>query len=554
MGDTIKLKKGLKVNRPALALSELTCDNNTGNERLVYGGVNGAVEFPNIKDIEKVTSDLADIAYNIKSFGAKGDGITDDIVVIQNVINSLTQGGTIYFPRGIYLISATIAVHSNIKLVGSGQLATTIKLKNNSNCDLLNNYNSSAQDFAVTNIIFDGNGINQTIDCDVLNFVDNTGSIADEHLLLENIKVINAKHNGIKLNSQIREARLINVVVQGASNYGIHAACTDSYFSLCTVLSANKHGFYVEGGSNKFVSCKGFYNGDIYTTDNTVGDGFYINGPCTQLTSCESQENARNGFTFAGDSIIGAALISNTNGRVAIGIGVCFAFINSARYCNIQGLGVQITGLNGLQKALLQFSTLCGYNYINITNVLYPDTHYMLDIFDANIPDVTNTILINGNNLSLHDFINYQLLDSDNNGIVDGLISGNLGGISTTNYYIDYLKKQQIIDVISNTVIYQGSYLKKNISCTGYNTICSSLVAALITGQVILHLVFLDINSAMISDTKSSAITLKNQEVRVVTTIPANTVSIDVRVDAYNLVANGAAKVGIISLKAGLYK
>lgn len=59
MGDTIKLKKGLKVNRPDLQLSELTCDNDPGNERLVYGGVNGPVEFPNKNDIDSINLNLS---------------------------------------------------------------------------------------------------------------------------------------------------------------------------------------------------------------------------------------------------------------------------------------------------------------------------------------------------------------------------------------------------------------------------------------------------------------------------------------------------------------
>lgn len=60
MSDTIKLKKGLKANRPILQLSELTCDNDAGNERLVYGGLNGDVEFPNMKDISSINSQLAE--------------------------------------------------------------------------------------------------------------------------------------------------------------------------------------------------------------------------------------------------------------------------------------------------------------------------------------------------------------------------------------------------------------------------------------------------------------------------------------------------------------
>lgn len=42
---------------------------------------------------------------NVKWFGAKGDGATDDTTAIQNAINSVTaQGATLYFPAGIYLI------------------------------------------------------------------------------------------------------------------------------------------------------------------------------------------------------------------------------------------------------------------------------------------------------------------------------------------------------------------------------------------------------------------------------------------------------------------
>ncbi|MBW3114183.1 glycoside hydrolase family 55 protein, partial [Bacillus sp. MCCB 382] len=37
--------------------------------------------------IDEVNAQLADIAYNVKSYGAKGDGITNDTTVLQNLIN-----------------------------------------------------------------------------------------------------------------------------------------------------------------------------------------------------------------------------------------------------------------------------------------------------------------------------------------------------------------------------------------------------------------------------------------------------------------------------------
>ncbi|MEO7584893.1 MAG: glycosyl hydrolase family 28-related protein, partial [Ferruginibacter sp.] len=57
------------------------------------------------------------IFYNVKDFGAKGDGTTIDSGPINNAIDaaSNTGGGTIYFPPGTYA-SYTIRLKSNISL------------------------------------------------------------------------------------------------------------------------------------------------------------------------------------------------------------------------------------------------------------------------------------------------------------------------------------------------------------------------------------------------------------------------------------------------------
>jgi hypothetical protein len=50
--------------------------------------------------------------YNVKSstYGAKGDGITDDTIAIQAAINAAytAGGGEVYFPRGIYIIGGAL--------------------------------------------------------------------------------------------------------------------------------------------------------------------------------------------------------------------------------------------------------------------------------------------------------------------------------------------------------------------------------------------------------------------------------------------------------------
>lgn len=68
---------------------------------------------------------------NVKWFGARGDGATDDTAAIQAAIDRFASGrGTIYFPKGIYLSTATIAVvHDRVNLVGAGQWVSQIKFQ-----------------------------------------------------------------------------------------------------------------------------------------------------------------------------------------------------------------------------------------------------------------------------------------------------------------------------------------------------------------------------------------------------------------------------------------
>ncbi|KAK7049317.1 hypothetical protein VNI00_005918 [Paramarasmius palmivorus] len=75
---------------------------------------------------------------NVKDFGAKGDGVTDDTVAINNAISSGNRcgGGTcksstttpavIYFPKGTYLVSAPIIAYYYSQLVGDAREPPTL--------------------------------------------------------------------------------------------------------------------------------------------------------------------------------------------------------------------------------------------------------------------------------------------------------------------------------------------------------------------------------------------------------------------------------------------
>ncbi|MEK7637980.1 MAG: glycosyl hydrolase family 28-related protein, partial [Patescibacteria group bacterium] len=57
---------------------------------------------------------------DVRAYGAKGDGATDDTSAIQAAINSQTTGGEVYFPVGTYKITSTLNLRKSTRLIGQG--------------------------------------------------------------------------------------------------------------------------------------------------------------------------------------------------------------------------------------------------------------------------------------------------------------------------------------------------------------------------------------------------------------------------------------------------
>ena len=125
---------------------------------------------------------------SVESFGAVGDGVTDDTTAIQNALNSLsTDGGELFFPAGRYYITSALSVPSNVYLRGAGVGATTM-------------YHPSSQCFRNSNW---GTGSNSYIT--VENFTFDAGATFDggvsmdgcSDLRCNNLTFINVKPTGV---------------------------------------------------------------------------------------------------------------------------------------------------------------------------------------------------------------------------------------------------------------------------------------------------------------------------------------------------------------------
>ena len=96
-------------------------------------------------------------SHNVKQFGAKGDGVSDEKDAIVNAIKC-SQGMFVYFPKGTYMVSAQSKFYqySDVNLIGEGEdtvIKATGDFINKKAVFRFENINT----LSISNITFDGN-------------------------------------------------------------------------------------------------------------------------------------------------------------------------------------------------------------------------------------------------------------------------------------------------------------------------------------------------------------------------------------------------------------
>ena len=203
---------------------------------------------------------------SVKDFGAVGDGSTDDRDKIQDAINSLTSGGTVYFPPGTYICQSTFTIPSNITLQGNGStsiikagtsLSLSSPLFRNS---VVGSYTNS--NITIRDLIIDGNDLSKNAGTQE-RFTAMCQLVRVTNVAIFNTTFRNFGYIGLNLGG-VRKARIIGCKFTGmgyagtTANGGPAVWCTntttewpkDVKFIGCEFHDNNWHGIHfsvVEG-------------------------------------------------------------------------------------------------------------------------------------------------------------------------------------------------------------------------------------------------------------------------------------------------------------------
>ena len=94
--------------------------------------------------------------FNVKEFGARGDGVSDDTAAIQKAINTAPDRSTIYFPAGTYdVANFSVKNRSGLSLIGDERNSV---IRQKTGAARIATFERSSN-IVITKLAFDANGI-----------------------------------------------------------------------------------------------------------------------------------------------------------------------------------------------------------------------------------------------------------------------------------------------------------------------------------------------------------------------------------------------------------
>ena len=149
--------------------------------------ISGIIAFCSIYASAQATPDI-----NVKNYGAKGDGSSDDTAAIRAAFNAATAGGTVYFPCGIYAVNPNqpFTPHSGTVVSGAGAWCSAIRYTGTRSGQTLfslqyDEANSYGREILFEGLMIEGSNVPGT-NCV---YAGSTGNPKTQHITFRNVKI-----------------------------------------------------------------------------------------------------------------------------------------------------------------------------------------------------------------------------------------------------------------------------------------------------------------------------------------------------------------------------
>ena len=275
--------------------------------------------------------------YDVKNYGATGNGVTKDTASIQAAINACVAGGFVWLHNGVFL-SGTITLKNNMTLfidptatlLGSGSASDyPTQTPPLSNSQLVNCQRALVYAQSKTNVAIDGGGT--IYGNGVTNFTSGSGTEATRPISIwtvlcnqVNIQNINVVDSGMwtVVNMQSDNLTINNLNVNapnGANRDGCDVVdCWNVLIQNCTINSSDDS-ICLKSGSSRGINNLLVKNCNITRSgSNGLKFGTASTGPFTNITfqDCTVQNTAHSAMAI--ESVDGSAIRNVTFQRISL--------------------------------------------------------------------------------------------------------------------------------------------------------------------------------------------------------------------------------------------